>query len=104
MTPAEKLQATDAVGAVCIAIGSGVFAHITGAISDNRDWERFQARRPWHPPLNQHEADSRAAVLDRQRATMFADVLRMTVLPTARFIARIGRKIAAAVRSFRNAQ
>jgi hypothetical protein len=57
--------------------------------------------RPWLPAINQHERDSRAALIDRPPATTMRDVLAMTAGPAVSFIARHARSAAAAWRSYK---
>lgn len=99
MTPAEKFQAIALGVPFVIAGGVGCYAIITDLAREHVDHDR----RPFHPPLNEYEANARAALLDRPRETTVADCARMTVGPIIRFIARQCRACVAAVRAYREA-
>jgi hypothetical protein len=72
-----------------------------------RGWQEAQAlasrpiRHAWHPPLNQAEADSRAAILDRPAPTGMADVWRMTAGPTLNALKKQCRALLAAAKAYK---
>jgi hypothetical protein len=59
--------------------------------------------RPWLPAINQHERDSREALIDRPPATTFTAVARFVWRRCTSSIARHGRALLAAVRAYRRA-
>lgn len=75
---------------------------MTRYIVTDATWrEPGQRHRGWDTLLNQHHANSKAALVDRPPATTFADVFRMTSRPLRCGITKRIRAVVAAVRAYR---